>query len=142
MVNNYRDARDSRLRKFQGFSLLMFCGTIWALVYGRVNAKINKPMLSVAVSLLVLSTAVGGERASFLAMRYSPIFIQHIVINIIYIEQGLVTQRDSFPGGPTAFFADVTQSAFIARGCVFTLQTLLGDGVVVSEYFFLVRQRD
>jgi hypothetical protein len=41
-----------------GFSLLMFGGTIWALVFGRTRTEMNKPMLLVALLLLVLSTTV------------------------------------------------------------------------------------
>ena len=139
MVKDYRDVYDSKLNKFLGFSLLMFCGTVWALVYGRVKAEINKLMLTVAVLFLTLSTTVSSERPKFLTMRYSPRSMQHIVIDINRIEQGLVMQRNSFPGGPAAFFADVTQSTFISKSSIYTLQTLLGDGVVVSKYFFLVR---
>lgn len=53
-------------------------------------------------------------------------------MDIYRIEQGLVVQRNTFPGGPPAFFADVTQPTFIMKNIVYTLQTLLGDGVVVS----------
>jgi hypothetical protein len=97
MVKDFRYVYDSRLNRFPGFSLLMFCGTMWVLVYGRVNTEINKLMLTVAVSLLALSTTVNSEWPKFLTTRYSPISIQHIVINIIRIEQGLVMQRNSFP---------------------------------------------
>jgi hypothetical protein len=142
MVKDYRCAYDSRLNIFLGFSVLMFCGTMWALVYGRTNAEINKLMLTVAVLLLVLSTTVSSEWPKFPTMIYSPISIQHIIIDIIRIEQGLVIQRNSFPGGPVAFFADVTQSTFISKSAVFTLQTLLGDGVVVSKCFYLIRRHD
>jgi hypothetical protein len=142
MVKDYRCAYDSRLNIFLGFSLLMFCGTMWALVYGRVNAEINKLVLTVAVSLFALSTTVSSEWPKFLTMIYSPISIQHIVIDIIRIDQGLVKQRNSFPGGPAAFFADVTQSTFISKSSVFTVQTLLGDGVVVSMCFYLIRRHD
>ena len=53
-------------------------------------------------------------------------------MDIYRIEQGLVAQRNTFPGGPPAFFADVTQPTFVMKNIVYTLQTLLGDGVVVS----------
>lgn len=42
-------------------------------------------------------------------------------------------QRDTFPGGPQAFFADGAQLTFMARNSIFVLQTLLGDAVVVSR---------
>ena len=56
-----------------------------------------------------------------------------MIFDIIRLEEGLVSQRDTFPGGPQAFFADVTQPIFVSRNSIFVLQTLLGDGVVVSK---------
>lgn len=103
-----------------GFSLLMFGGTIWALVFGRTRTEMNKPMLLVALLLLVLSTT-------------------HIIIDIIRIEQGLVVQRNTFPGGPQAFFADVAQTTFISKNSIYTLQTLLGDGVVIYRCYMVWR---
>jgi len=99
-----------------GFSLLMFCATFWSLTHGRITSEINKLMFSVALLLLFLSTT-------------------HMVIDVIRIEQGLVVQRNSFPGGPSAFFADVTQSTFISKNSVYTLQTLLGDGVLIYRCY-------
>jgi hypothetical protein len=51
------------------------------------------------------------------------------------MEQGLVVQRNTFPGGPAAFFADVSQTTFVAKNVIYTLQTLLGDGIVVRNDF-------
>ena len=59
-----------------------------------------------------------------------------MVFDIIRIEEGLVFQRDTFPGGPSAFFADVAQLTFMARNILYIMQTLLGDGVVVSKSLY------
>ncbi|KIM81615.1 hypothetical protein PILCRDRAFT_821390 [Piloderma croceum F 1598] len=99
-----------------GFSLLMFCGTVWVLVFGRSMAKINKLMLSVAILLLLLSTT-------------------QIIFDIIRLEEGLVLQRDTFPGGPQAFFADVAQLTFMSRNSIFVIQTTLGDAVVIYRCY-------
>jgi hypothetical protein len=56
-----------------------------------------------------------------------------MVIDVIRIEQGFVTRRDTIPGGPLTFFADVSQPTFVVKNAIYTLQTLLGDGVVVSR---------
>lgn len=56
-------------------------------------------------------------------------------MDIIHLEHGLVKYRDTFPGGPVAFFADVTQVTFVIKNAIYTLQTLLGDGVVVRQIF-------
>jgi hypothetical protein len=54
-----------------------------------------------------------------------------MVIVIIRTEDGLVKYRDTFPGGPAAFFADISQETFVIECAIYILQTLLGDGVMV-----------
>ncbi|KIK82384.1 hypothetical protein PAXRUDRAFT_832241 [Paxillus rubicundulus Ve08.2h10] len=97
-----------------GFSILMFIGTMWALMQKRMNS--SKRMVVVTCSLLLLSTA-------------------HMVIDIIRIEEGLVQQRDTLPGGPAAFFSDVTQWSFVYKNMLYMLQTLVGDGVVIYRCY-------
>ncbi|KAG1805558.1 uncharacterized protein BJ212DRAFT_1283488 [Suillus subaureus] len=99
-----------------GFSVLMCLGTIWTFTYKRHKQDVNRPIAVVATLLFVLSTA-------------------HIVVVIIHIERGLVKYRDTFPGGPVAFFADVTQDTFVIKNAIYTLQTLLGDGVVIYRCY-------
>ncbi|KAG1718443.1 hypothetical protein EDB19DRAFT_1984103 [Suillus lakei] len=95
-----------------GFSVLMFIGTIWTLTYKHSMQDINHPITAVAILLFMLSTA-------------------HMVVDIIRIEDGLVTYRDTFPGGPVAFFADISQKTYVAKVALYVCQTLLGDGVVI-----------
>ncbi|KAG1778940.1 hypothetical protein EV702DRAFT_967251 [Suillus placidus] len=95
-----------------GFSILMFLGTICAMTYNRRIQDINRPSLIVAVLLLILSTA-------------------HIVVNIIRIEDGLVKYRDTFLGGPVAFFEDVSQTTYLIKNALYVAQTLLADGVMI-----------
>ncbi|KAG2743598.1 hypothetical protein P692DRAFT_20838267 [Suillus brevipes Sb2] len=99
-----------------GFSILMFIGTIWALTYNRRMQDINRPLAVVAVLLLILSTA-------------------HMVVNIIRIEDGLVKYRDTYPGGPSAFFADVSQNTYVIKHSFYIMQTLLADGVVIYRCY-------
>ncbi|KIJ62366.1 hypothetical protein HYDPIDRAFT_176509 [Hydnomerulius pinastri MD-312] len=101
---------------FYGFSLLMFGGTLWSLGYRRATSDINRPIAGIATLLLILSTI-------------------HMVVDIIRIEEGLVLYRDTFPGGPPAFFADVAQETFVFKNAVYSLQTLLGDGVVIYRCY-------
>ncbi|KAH7925233.1 hypothetical protein BV22DRAFT_1011622 [Leucogyrophana mollusca] len=103
-----------------GFSLLMFLGTLWALFDRRSSNRVNRKMLTVACLLLLFSTA-------------------HIIIDIIRAVDGLVKFRDSFPGGPLAFFSDVSQWSFVYKNAIYTLQTLLGDGVVIYRCY-VIRQ--
>ncbi|KAH7904415.1 hypothetical protein BJ138DRAFT_914059 [Hygrophoropsis aurantiaca] len=99
-----------------GFSLMMFGGTVWALSYRRHKRDINRLMMAIAFLLLILSTI-------------------HIIVNIKRLVDGLVTYRDTFPKGPPAFFADVAQETFIFTNAVYSLQTLLGDGVVIYRCY-------
>ena len=50
--------------------------------------------------------------------------------------EGFVLYRDTFPGGPIGYFSDVSQWTFVYMIYVFTVQTLLGDGVVVGAWTF------
>ncbi|KAG2144639.1 uncharacterized protein EDB93DRAFT_525992 [Suillus bovinus] len=99
-----------------GFSVLMFMGTIWTFTYKKRMRDVNRPVATVAVLLFLLST-------------------MHVVIEIIRVEDGLVKFRDTFPGGPVAFFADGKQKMFTARSVVNVMQTLLGDGVVIYRCY-------
>ncbi|KAG2104366.1 uncharacterized protein F5147DRAFT_579959 [Suillus discolor] len=99
-----------------GFSVLMFVGTMWALTRKRRMKEINRTNTVVAFMLLILSTA-------------------HMIVDIIHLEEGLVTYRDTFPGGPAAFFADVTQITFVVKNIIYILQTMLGDGMVIYRCY-------
>ena len=58
---------------------------------------------------------------------------KHMIVDIVRIDEGLVKYRNTFPGGPLAFFGDVAQNTFVIKNAIYTLQTLVGDGVVVSS---------
>ncbi|KAG9313806.1 hypothetical protein JVU11DRAFT_6167 [Chiua virens] len=72
-------------------------------------------MVTVACSLLLFSTV-------------------HFMIDIIRIVQGLILYRDT-PTGPTGYFADVSQWTFIAKNYIYTVQTLIGDGVMLYRCY-------
>ena len=122
----------------KGFSLLMFGGTIWQLVARRSTQKVNRKMLTAACLLLLCSTVVRIP-FQFLSMsndrRLSPLVIQHLIIDIIRIIEGLILYRDTYPGGPTSFFASVSQWTFVSKNYLYTVQSLIGDGVMVSFIF-------
>ncbi|KAG1850806.1 hypothetical protein DFJ58DRAFT_793139 [Suillus subalutaceus] len=99
-----------------GFSTLLFIGTVWSLTYKRRMQDINLPILIVAVLLLILSTA-------------------HIVVNIIRAEDGLVKYANTYPGGPSAYFADVSQNTYVIKHSFYVMQTLLADGVVIYRCY-------
>ncbi|KAG2051774.1 hypothetical protein BDR06DRAFT_997954 [Suillus hirtellus] len=99
-----------------GFSVLVFMGTMWSLTYKRHVRDINRPIVIVAILLLLLSTA-------------------HIVVGIVRVEDGLVKYRDTYPGGPAAFFADISQETYVIKDALYILQTLLADGVVIYRCY-------
>jgi len=110
----------------------MFAGTMWALTHKRRMQEINRPIVAVAILLLLLSTSVSLSPPTFDIILIS---IEHIIVDIVRVEEGLVRYRDAFPGGPPAFFADVAQVTFVIKNAIYVMQTLLGDGVVVSLVF-------
>ncbi|KAH7924281.1 hypothetical protein BV22DRAFT_518142 [Leucogyrophana mollusca] len=103
-----------------GFSVLMFIGTLWALMQRRLSSGVNRRMTSVACLLLFFSTA-------------------HMVIDIIRTQEGLVRYRDTFKSptlsGPVGFFSDVAQWSFVYKNMLYMLQTLVGDGVVIYRCY-------
>ncbi|KAG1725532.1 hypothetical protein EDB19DRAFT_1915048 [Suillus lakei] len=99
-----------------GFSVLMFIGTIWALIYKRRMQDVSRPITVVAILLLVVSTV-------------------HMVVTIIRVEDGLVKYRDTYPGGPVAYFGDLTQQTYVIKHGLYILQTLLADGVLIYRCY-------
>ncbi|EIW76072.1 hypothetical protein CONPUDRAFT_169260 [Coniophora puteana RWD-64-598 SS2] len=111
-----------------GFSVFMFIGTIWSLTTGRKSSEFNSRMITVACLLLIISTT-------------------HMVIDIIRTQEGLVKYRDTFysgpdgPNGPLGFFSDVAEWSFVAKNLIYTLQTLVGDGVVIYRCYVVWQSR-
>lgn len=101
-----------------GFSVLMFIGTVWALTYKRRPRDVNRLIAGVTIMLFVLSTA-------------------HMIVDIIRLEDGLVKYRDTFPDGPAAFFADVSQMTYVVKNAIYILHTLLGDGFVIYRCYIV-----
>jgi hypothetical protein len=59
---------------------------------------------------------------------------QHIAVDIKRIYSGLVLYRDTYPGGPVAWFANEREPSFVFKNIVYPIQTALGDGVVVRIF--------
>lgn len=91
----------------------MFMGTMWVSAYCKPNA--NRPIALAAILLLILSTA-------------------HLVIDIVRLEDGFVKYHD-IPGGPVAFFQDISQPTFVTKNLIYALQTMIGDGVVIYRCY-------
>ncbi|KAI9461357.1 hypothetical protein HD554DRAFT_2028233 [Boletus coccyginus] len=102
-----------------GFSLLLFITTIWTLAYeqGCLTTS-NWAMISIAAILLVLSTT-------------------HMVVDIVHLDEGMVKYCHTFPGGPVAFFGDLTQNTFVIKNTIYALQMLVGDGMLIYYYYVI-----
>jgi len=85
------------------------------------------------------NSAVDIEYCSELLASYTWCYLlnslKHLVIDIIRLEHGFVTYRDTFPGGPLGFFQDISQPTFVTKNLIYALQTMIGDGVVVCSIF-------
>ncbi|KAJ7063525.1 hypothetical protein C8F01DRAFT_1133354 [Mycena amicta] len=103
-----------------GFSLLMFILTMWVLLQARGQSKINKPMVTVSLLLFILSTI-------------------HIGVDINRLNSGFIVFRDTFPGGPAAWFGNPSDPSFVFKNAVYAIQTALGDGVVIYRCYMVWR---
>ncbi|KAL1753074.1 hypothetical protein FB107DRAFT_218547 [Schizophyllum commune] len=103
-----------------GLSLFMGAATVWVLKRGRKWRDVNRSMLVISFFLFAFSTA-------------------HLCIDMKRIYEGLVKYRDTFPGGPIAFFADVSQETFVSKNGIYTAHTCLGDGVVIYRAYMVWR---
>ena len=115
----------------------MFGGTIWTLLSRRSTHPVNRKMFTVACALLLCSTVVGVSSISWIGFGTEidlSWVIQHLVIHIIRVMYGLILYRDTWPGGPVGYFSDVSQWTFTVKNHVYTVQTLIGDGVIVSVF--------
>ncbi|KAK7438192.1 hypothetical protein VKT23_018123 [Stygiomarasmius scandens] len=92
-----------------GFSVWMFAETMKELLFG---GNINRKMAVVAFSFFLLSTA-------------------HVITDLIRLKIGFIDLRDTFRGGPAAYFSNATQPLFCIRSAFYLAQTLLADAVVV-----------
>ncbi|KAJ7134566.1 hypothetical protein C8R44DRAFT_770837 [Mycena epipterygia] len=103
-----------------GFSALMFIGTLWILLRGRRSAEVNWLMVTLASLLFIVSSI-------------------RVVVDIKRLYTGFILEHDKFPGGPAAWFGDVTDPSFILKNVLYGLQTLIGDGVVIYRCYVVWR---
>ena len=109
----------------------MFVGTIWILIHNRRMQDINRPIPVVAILLLVLSTLV--SRIISYIQCHPLRSLKHMILDMVRVGNEFVKYRDTFPGGPVVYFADVTQRLFMAKNFILVFQTLVGDGVLVGS---------
>jgi hypothetical protein len=59
---------------------------------------------------------------------------QHMASDIKRLYSGLVHFRDTYPGGPPAWFANSNDPSFVFKNAVYGFQTVVGDGVAVRIF--------
>ncbi|KAF5361116.1 hypothetical protein D9758_009084 [Tetrapyrgos nigripes] len=96
-----------------GLSVYMFGSTMRSLLR---TPPVNVKMVAITLVFFTLSTS-------------------HAIIDIVRLNQGFVNERNSFPGGPNAFFGDATQIFFLIRSSLYVAQTLVADGVVIYRCY-------
>jgi hypothetical protein len=83
--------------------------------------------------------AVGAEHCSELLASDIRHYMlnppKYMAVDIVRTENAFVKYRDTFPGGPSAYFEDVTQPLYVVKYLILTLQTMVGDGVLVGSIF-------
>ncbi|KAF5379769.1 hypothetical protein D9615_005722 [Tricholomella constricta] len=101
-----------------GFSVFMFGATIYSLVRRRATSdQLSYSMLTTACLLFIFSTV-------------------HMGIDIFRFIDAFIFHRDT-PDGPGKYFGDLGSSTWFVRNLVYTLQTLLGDGVVIYRCYIV-----
>ncbi|KAJ7882842.1 hypothetical protein B0H13DRAFT_1890693 [Mycena leptocephala] len=58
----------------------------------------------------------------------------HMASDIKRLYSGLVHFRDTYPGGPPAWFANSNDPSFVFKNAVYGFQTVVGDGVAVGIF--------
>ncbi|OCH89294.1 hypothetical protein OBBRIDRAFT_835928 [Obba rivulosa] len=102
-----------------GFSLLLFGLTIQVLLErGWERRQHDRLMLGVSVLLFTLSTI-------------------HMITVIILLINGLVIDRDEFPGGTVAYFSQPSVFPFVFKSAIYAAQTLTGDAILIYRCYIL-----
>ncbi|EMD39585.1 hypothetical protein CERSUDRAFT_111897 [Gelatoporia subvermispora B] len=96
---------------FYGMNFVLFWSCIFVLTVRRRTPKVNKSLVTVAVAMFCFSTA-------------------HVSLGFDRLIEGFIILRNQ-PGGPAAFFSDVSIPANVVKVCLHTVNSVIGDSVVV-----------
>ncbi|KAH9933985.1 uncharacterized protein BXZ73DRAFT_45914 [Epithele typhae] len=101
-----------------GYSVFMFMLAMWIMLRDRKKRRVNWWMVAAGVALLLFSTA-------------------EMACNIGRLYIGLLTVGPTFPGGSNAFFAEVSETTFVVKSCLYNTQTLILDAVVIYRTYIV-----
>ena len=121
---------------------MVFVLTVWVLMSKRPQRQpARDPMLWITVIMFAMATLVStrmynqsqnfGVTQSFSSCADIVTF-QHIGINYTRIIKAFIILRDR-PGGPAAFYNELSEFTQIFGSAVTVAQTLIGDGVAVRD---------
>ncbi|KAJ8077348.1 hypothetical protein PM082_001778 [Marasmius tenuissimus] len=96
---------------FYGINLSTFCSYLFIVKYKRGRRNISRVIFAVACTMFVLSTS-------------------HVSLGFQRLVEGFITRRDR-PGGPAAFFSNVSIPANVVKVTIHTANSILGDSILV-----------
>lgn len=96
---------------FYGINTFLFFSYLWIARYRQKPGAVNMVVLCTAVAMFCFSTV-------------------HVSLGFYRLVEGFIYRRD-LPGGPGAFFSDVSIPANVAKVCIHTINSILGDSIVV-----------
>ncbi|KAI0339096.1 hypothetical protein BDW22DRAFT_1457476 [Trametopsis cervina] len=102
---------------FYGMNFVLFLGCVTTLTIRRRTPTVNKLLLSIALAMFTFSTA-------------------HVSLGFQRLIEGFITRRDR-PGGPGAFFSDVSIPGNVVKVCIHTVNSIIGDSVVVWRCYLV-----
>jgi len=96
---------------FYGINFVLFWACLFVLVVKRRTPKVNKLLVAIAIAMFAMSTT-------------------HVSLGFQRLIEGFIKLRDA-PGGPAAFFSDVSIPANVVKVGLHTVNSVVGDSVVV-----------
>ena len=117
-----------------GVFIIMFGFTLWVLIHKRIG-RINMGLLLPALALYALATAVSHLMESMPRIIHLTLdYVKRLTIDAYRIVKAFITYRDA-PGGPIAYFANISSTSNLLTSMFYGLQTLLGDFCIVRKYY-------
>jgi len=105
-----------------GAYVVLFIITYWVLLYRRPHGRpVLKSMLLISIVMFVLAT-------------------MHIGVNYTRIYKAFIILRNE-PGGPAAFFNELSEFTQIFGSTIYVAQTLVGDSVVLLRCYIVWGRR-
>jgi len=106
---------------FYGMNFVLFFACLAVLTIKRRTPKINLTLVAVAIAMFTFSSA-------------------HVGLGFDRLIEGFITRRNE-PGGPAAFFSDVSIPGNVVKVGIHTVNSIIGDSVVVWRCYLVWGRR-